>query len=423
MQDPNEFVKPQETETQLGSAQNPRPAAPLIYDLRRPHRDSQTFFDDASRFADRVLELIDARAGSAVSGYARFVQSELMEPPRSQHEYALEFLTLGLLLSRYAGAAERTPAWTVDLLHELVWLRSRSPRLKPLVDLVRTILTRLWVMPYIGRPPASSRQSLHRLPVLIEWLHATGEFEQEAMRLNNWRRFLDTLPPDNALRLTRIAIVLLECFRVSAEAELGSYTEGVQAFLEGDYAKRCHGLSGWLVGREDQILCGRAPVEYHLNMIVAEVMNRALRSGFERTPRKVVLVPACMRGTHASTCRARATGLDIVCTACDPECTVNRITRDMRRLGAKVYIVPHASGFSRWLDRWQRAPDVGVVAVACLLHILPGGLEMRLRGIPSQCVPLDYPGCRKHWTAHGISTGVNEDRLAQLVQISAQPAS
>jgi hypothetical protein len=77
--------------------------------------------------------------------------------------------------------------------------------------------------------------------------------------------------------------------------------------------------------------------------------------------------------------------------------------------------MPHTTGFSRWLDRWQREPEVGVAAVACLLNILPGGYAMRARRISAQCVPLDYPGCRKHWNSEGILTGVNEERLVRIV--------
>jgi hypothetical protein len=39
---------------------------------------------------------------------------------------------------------------------------------------------------------------------------------------------------------------------------------------------------------------------------------------------------------------------------------------------------------------------------------------MRARGIPSQCVPLDYPGCRTHWRGEEIATGFNQDRLVQI---------
>jgi hypothetical protein len=245
------------------------------------------------------------------------------------------------------------------------------------------------------------------LPRLIEWLHATGEFEQEAMRLHNWRSFLDTLSQDDATHWIETATELFDWFQSEADRALGPYTSGVSDFLTGEYS--------WRGCREDQIFCGKEPSEYHLSMVAAELMNRGLRAEFERTPRKAVLVPTCLRGAHAGNCRAVVYDDDITCAACDPTCTVNRITQRMRDLGATVYLVPHATGFSRWLERWQGAPEYGIVAVACMLNILPGGYEMRARGIASQCVPLDYPGCQKHWRREGIPTGLNEDRLVQIV--------
>jgi hypothetical protein len=143
-------------------------------------------------------------------------------------------------------------------------------------------------------------------------------------------------------------------------------------------------------------------------------MNRGLREQFELRTRKVVLLPACMRGKSAAECRAHVSGVDITCASCDPECSINRITKRMRSLGAAVYLVPHSTGFSRWLERWQREPDTGVTAVACLLNILPGGYEMRARRIASQCVPLDYPGCQKHWRPERLPTGLNEERLVRI---------
>jgi hypothetical protein len=144
-------------------------------------------------------------------------------------------------------------------------------------------------------------------------------------------------------------------------------------------------------------------------------MNRGLRARFEQMPKKVVLVPACMRGKSPDACRARVFGVDITCVGCDPACTINRITSRMRDLGATVYLVPHSTGFSQWLERWQREPETGVVAVACLLNILSGGYEMRARRIASQCVPLDYPGCQKHWRQERLPTNLNEERLVRIV--------
>jgi hypothetical protein len=86
----------------------------------------------------------------------------------------------------------------------------------------------------------------------------------------------------------------------------------------------------------------------------------------------------------------------------------------MHAKGVAVYMVAHASGFSRVLKRWEKT-GTGVVASACILNILPGGYEMRGRQIASQCVPLDFPGCGRHWDEKGFPTAVNEERLVQIL--------
>ena len=385
----------------------------LVYDLRR-NGDGARYCAEVSEFSGRLLAEIDRRAGDAVRAYGRFVQTRLNEAPRSQGEYAIELLTLGLALGRYARAAQASSRWAVALARWLFRLRRGPAWIKPAADFLRAALIRRFLLSGMDFAPAAGPQTPERLDSLIAWLEASGEFEQEAVRLNNWKRFLDALPQAEAARCLQSAVRVFDWFEREADRALGRYTRGVRRFLAGEYARRgC---------REDQLFCAKQPVEYHLGMVTAEIMNRGLLPQFERTRRHVVLVPTCMRGARAGSCRARTVGVDTSCSGCDPDCAVNRITQRMRRLGAEVYLVPHSTGFSRWLERWQHEPGVGVTAVACLLNILPGGYEMRARGIASQCVPLDYPGCRKHWRNQAIATSVNEERLVNIVTAPAPGA-
>jgi hypothetical protein len=358
-----------------------------------------------------VLAGIEVRAGITLESYRGYAQAELREAPRSHGEYAMEVLTLGMALARYLGAAESTPRWQIGLARALYAARRRWPRLKPAIDPARAVIGRFLLAPRIARKPVVGPLSLDRLARLIEWLQATGEFEQETLRLKNWQAFLGTLPAGDAVGCMELASALFGWFQIEADEVLGGYTEGVTDFLSKEMPRRgC---------REDLLFCSRPPVEYHLNMVAAEVMNRGLRADFQQTRKRAILVPACMRGANAASCQAQVDGVDMTCTACDPACTVNRIARQMASLGARVYLVPHSAGFSRWLERWQREPETGVTAVACMLNILPGGYEMRARQIASQCVPLDYPGCRKHWRQEGIPTGVNEEQLVRIVALPA----
>lgn len=394
------------------------PNANHVYNLRNGRSNSNAFYAETAKFADKIEARIDDLARPVLDGYCRHLRVNNEEPPRSRSEYVIEFITLGMALRRYETASQATPKWVVTLAQGLIRLRRHMPIFKAPADWLRARMSRHFFLPSIQSTrecePLTRRDSeqpagspLQSLTQLIRWLSATSEYEQEALRLRNWRNYLATLTPENARRCMSVAVESFDDFACEAASRLGTFTEGVSRFLSGEYAHRgC---------REDQIFCGRPPVEYHLNMLAAEVMNRGLQDSFERTTRKVVLVPGCMRGTKAAICKARIHGVDMTCMACDPDCAVNRITQRMRKLGAKVYLVPHTTGFSRWLDRWQREPGVGVTAVPCMLNILPGGYEMRSRRIASQCLPLDYPGCKKHWDQEGSPTEINEDRLVRII--------
>ncbi len=379
MNAPTETDRLHETACGAGSAGLLAPAShpEHVYDLRLSQGCSDLFFKDAARFCDELIEEMEQGASSILDAYSHHVRLKLCEAPRSRGEYALDLLTLGMALSIYAPKARRAPPWAVAAARELGQLRNHAKWMKPAVDLARGILFREFLSGTFatgsgGEANGAGADLVRQLPALVAWMRATGELEQEAQRVDHWRSYIGTLDRREAACRIEVALDLFSSFEREAGKALGSYTQSVEGFLAGEYAHRgC---------REDQLFCGRTPVEYHLNVVAAEMMNRGLRTAFERTARKVVLVPTCMRGTHADTCKAKVRGVDMTCAACDPECSVNYITRRMRKIGATVYMVPHTTGFSRWLDRWEREPGVGVTAVACLLNILPGGLRCASAG-------------------------------------------
>jgi hypothetical protein len=80
-----------------------------------------------------------------------------------------------------------------------------------------------------------------------------------------------------------------------------------------------------------------------------------------------------------------------------------------------VYVIPHSSDFTKWLERWKDTREVGVVGVACVLNLFTGGYEMKDLNIPSQCVLLDYCGCQNHWHHEGIPTDIDQKQLLQTL--------
>lgn len=385
----------------------------VTYDLRHGSSGARDFYWNLGGFADRTLELVEAQAGDLLSAYAAFVAAR-GEDVRSRGEYAVELLTLGVTWQRYGAAARHCPAMAARACVALFRLRRAFPRAKPLLDPVRGWLASRLLLggEASGTALACDTGSLARL---IRWLEATGEFKDEVKRLRHWHALGVSRGPEFYAKLWETALRCTVWFRDAAARELGPYTAGVERFLRERHPA--------YDSREDRIFCGKAEVEYHLCMLSSELTNRGLREAFARTPCKVVLLPACMRPSNGEGCRARQVAGELCCSACSEACAIGRVTRLGLARGFETRIIPHSSGFTRSLLRFRDQEQEGVVAVACALNIVPGGYEMRELRIPSQCVLLDYSGCRRHWHPTGVPTDLDDRRLLEVVAAPADPAS
>ena len=172
---------------------------------------------------------------------------------------------------------------------------------------------------------------------------------------------------------------------VQVTAMLGKYTPNVEQFVNREWRKY-----RW---REDRIACMRTRVEYHLNMVGAEIMNRAFRASFLPADRKAVLVPGCMRSRPERMCQAVHVSEGLRCKECDKTCHVNRLRAMGLKYNFDVFILPHTSDLSRWASK-PGSPSQGVVGVACLTTLVGGGWELKRHGVPAQCVLLNYCGCK-----------------------------
>jgi hypothetical protein len=382
----------------------------ITYNLRAEEVSSDRFYHTLKCFSKEVLDQINSSAENILHQYAYFVTEDLYERPRSTGEYAIEFLTLGIIWKRYCGASQNSLKPVLSILRLLYLFRQKHTQLKPLIDPIRGKLSSWFLINHLSKSPRNhSKLNRKTFEKLVEWLDATGEFKDEVKRFLNWKKFLYTLSPAETEDYLDKAVQIGEWFESHAHDILGEYTTGVPEFL-----KTVHPSYR---GREDELFCGKDEIEYFVNMIASEIMNQGLRTEFAKTKARVVLVPGCMRGKPEELCMARKEENDIQCTGCTKECNVFRIEQLGRVENFKTYIIPHSSGFTRWLKRWENSTEYGVVAIACPLNIAVGGYEMRELNIPSQCVMLDYCGCKKHWDTKGVATDVNDNQVVNLVRL------
>ena len=150
-------------------------------------------------------------------------------------------------------------------------------------------------------------------------------------------------------------------------------------------------------------------------MVGAEIMNRGFKPKFDKIKKTCFACTGLYVFTGKISVRHEINGTDITCVGCSDDCRVNELVEAWeKRINFDVYIVPHSSSFTKWLERWQNNNNTGLIAVACLLNLVPGGYEMRELGLNAQCVLLDYCGCKNHWHEEGICTDLNESKVLEL---------
>jgi hypothetical protein len=382
---------------------------PVTYSLERSPENAEGYYRLVREFAEEVIGRATSVLGSAVAEFTRYLQTFSLEELRGKEEYLLELLSFGLLWNSYGGyalAVRWAPFVTLSRMAE--W-RKKHEHWKPSIDLARGILITLFLLPRRGARRPTERPTLRDVDRLCLWLEATGEFREQALRFIRWRAFWETMPEVRRAEFREALFTLTDWFVARSTDVLGAYTTNVPHFLQ-----KARKRYRW---REDRVQCMRSRAEYHLNMVGAEIMNRAFREDFDCAEAKAVLLPACMRARPADECEATRVREGLRCSGCLPACRVNQLREMGKRRGFEVFIIPHASDLSLWSPRRGR-PHWGVVAAACVTTLVEGGWELKRYDVPAQCVLLNYSGCQKHWHAKGVATALNVRELKRRLSLS-----
>lgn len=381
----------------------------ITYSLYDSKSNSKEFYKRLTDFTDWWLAMVPLTISEMIQQYQTFICREKKEKLRSKEEYLLEFLALGIYWNLYSGNALRLPVIPEKILTKLSTLRRQGKMMKWISDPLRGILTTSYLSPFqFFESPSPNRENVE---ALLKWLSATGEYTYDWKRLYGWYQYLATLKETELINQMKYASELATQFEKKSEEMLGSYTSSVEKFLA-----RAQSTYRY---REDAIFCGRKSVEYHLNMLGAELMNRVFLQAFRKTDRKVVLLPGCMRIDGGKHCQAVPDFLGDRCISCSPRCNVAHLVRLGKEIGYDVYIIYHESALlSKGTAIRVQEEQIGIVGVACLLNLISGGWKLKEHDIPAQCILLDYCGCKQHWHKQGIPTKLDEDQLRSIIENS-----
>ena len=300
-------------------------------------------------------------------------------------EESLEALCIGVYWYLYGTTALDLNSNIHKALSNLAEYRRAFPEDKPFIDELRgKLLTKFLFKPYTKNNEKLTRENL---AMLINFLEATGDYMDQIPHFKDFTHDLN-----DCLSLTR-------WFCKNSRKYLGEYTSTLEKYLENN------GTSHLM--EEDVIFYHGHELEYHLNMLGAEIMNRIYKADYDKRPRKAILLPSCMNSNNKK-CRAKEERLGHVCTFCNPKCNVYRITKEFS--DHEVYIISHESTAFKGA-RSEDKDELGIVGVTCVLNLISGGWKSKNLSIPPQCVLLEHVACKNHWLDEDIYGKINDDVL------------
>ncbi len=322
-----------------------------IYNLCNKQANSNQYYQTIEKMTQVVKQDLLKAMQEEIAAYQEYIRKAQLEDVRTDIEYGLELLLLGVLWETYG-------------------------------------------------------QNITDLKSLICWLEETGEYDEEVIRLQQWQSFLENEKFLELEVLKEKLIMYARRFKEKVEAHLAPYITNVKSFRSqrAEYYKE----------RKDYIFCMQPPIMYYLNMIGAQLLNEAYREAFIGTSKKVIFLPGCMPYRNQGKCQAVLNKGVYLCQGCSANCQVHQIAQMAQTYQAKAMVLYHESDLNKQKLK-EHEGQVGVIGVACVLSLLSGGFKAKRLGYVPQCVLLDYCGCKQHWDENGIVTQINLQQIKKIL--------
>lgn len=326
---------------------------------------------------------------------------------KNKLECIIEFLSCASLYRIYFAKSQNINYALGLILKYCVIVRKKNRFLKHYIDKIRGMINGMVISHLYSLREEKILYSHINFGKFILWLYATGEFNQEATRFEYIKKYMHTKNSAELQSIYKMFAHILNDFDNIRQNMLCGFTENIAHYIAV--------LDKDSIWREDWILRQRREEEYHLNMFAAEILNRAYRNNFEKTSRRILVLPVCMRKHSADKCKAVSSNKALLCRSCDKNCNISIIKKIGETKNFETVIIPHSSSLSKWGKQYHDRENIGAVGVACPLSLLGGGWELNSMEFPAQCVLLNFSGCKSHWTKGGVSTTLDIDELLKRI--------
>ncbi len=156
--------------------------------------------------------------------------------------------------------------------------------------------------------------------------------------------------------------------------------------------------------------------QYHLFMLEIELTNRINQKRFLVSELKYAFLPHCMRD-FSQECMSTSDDLDYFCKACSKICSVNEMSRILRKNKIKPYLWMKADLKKLFRNLNHENKKIGVLGVACIPELVNGMRMCQKANVPVIGLQLDANRCQR-WMGDFHENTVNIKKLTMLLKNS-----
>lgn len=153
--------------------------------------------------------------------------------------------------------------------------------------------------------------------------------------------------------------------------------------------------------------------QYLLYMLEIELTNRMNKEKFNLSKTKYAFLPHCLHDLDKE-CLSVSDGTDYVCKSCSKKCSINSVSKIMKKRNITSYIWREADLKKVFKIAKSSGESVGAFGVACIPELVNGLRLCAKYDVPAIGVPLDANRCVR-WMGDFYPNSVNEKKILSLL--------
>ena len=344
-----------------------------------------------------VMEIVSSWGNHYIDDFMEYIKDNQIEELRSKEEYSLEFMLIGILTLEYvdnARAFKNISSITFKFLNKL---RGKRPGSKNKFDNIRGWLSENVLFKSNNEGDEYSSKDFKEL---VRWLDATSQFEEEVLRLENWKSFFKSEDVHYANHIIERSIEMALFLNEIGNKYLKTYAEDVEQSITNKYSN--------IQNKESNVYCLKGIIQIYYNMVSIQILNDVYDKRYTDCQEKNVIVPTILRESKKKCCSLR-TNNGYKCKNCSTRCSVNKLHKLGEEKGFRVYSIDGANDIIGQVG--VAGNGTGILSINSVLNIMSLEWKAIRLGYSPKALPIELCSASDNYGKGYIKSAIDWENI------------